>query len=176
VSRGDDVTQFSIRTECVFLIIGLRRRCVTEMSAELLCDICDSSSSQTHASKCGIVYVLNNIYSIKQTIEQINCLPRDWRPLHYNDAKNVPLIPRKPILHYIFHPLAGRESLCVCVYVYIKCTQSPPPSSCSSSYRSTLRPTDFSWRADFYFSSPDLIPLPTAPTPSRPVDNGRYTI
>lgn len=60
--RGGDVAQFSIRTECVFLIIGLRRRCVTEMSAELLCDICDSSSSQTHARKCGIVYVLYNIY------------------------------------------------------------------------------------------------------------------
>lgn len=59
------------------------------------------------------------IYSIKQTIEQINCLPHDWRPLHYNDAKNVPLIPRKPILHYIFHPLAGREGLCVYVCVRV---------------------------------------------------------
>jgi len=31
---------------------------LTDMSAELLCDICDSSSSQTHAHDRGIVYVL----------------------------------------------------------------------------------------------------------------------
>lgn len=64
------------------------------MAAKFRCDIFDIAAAQTRA------------YIVEQTIEQINCFPRDWRPLHYNDAKNVPLIPRKPILHYIFHPLS----------------------------------------------------------------------
>lgn len=57
-----------------------------------------------------------------ETIEQINCLPRDWRPLHYNDAKNVPLIPRKPILHYIFQPI--HSTRCRRVNVYTTTTTS----------------------------------------------------
>lgn len=38
------------------------------------------------------LYIFTHIHT-EQTTEQINCLLRDWRPLRYNDAKNVSLIP-----------------------------------------------------------------------------------